>query len=175
MKRHLLVLRRPEQLQRLQVGDAAADGGRRVGDQRVVLQHGGLGEPAARSNELPLAQRDLATPFSGLSVAVYARDLDGLLQRERRDFLLIAGLVGAGLVFSLVAAFATVRAIADEVIVMLQGKIVEKGPKDDMFTPPHHEYTDLLLSSVPEMDPNWLDELMERRAKEGVMQSTSIS
>ena len=70
---------------------------------------------------------------------------------------------------------ATVRAISDEVIVMLQGKIVEKGPKDEMFTPPHHEYTDLLLSSVPEMDPNWLDELMERRAKEGVMQSTSTS
>ena len=70
---------------------------------------------------------------------------------------------------------ATVRAISDEVIVMLQGKIVEQGPKDEMFTPPHHEYTDLLLSSVPEMDPNWLDELMERRAKEGVMQSTSSS
>jgi peptide/nickel transport system ATP-binding protein len=70
---------------------------------------------------------------------------------------------------------ATVRAIADEVIVMLQGKIVEKGPKEEMFTPPHHEYTDLLLSSVPEMDPNWLDELMERRARGGVMQSTSTS
>ena len=70
---------------------------------------------------------------------------------------------------------ATVRAIADEVIVMLQGKIVEQGPKDEMFTPPHHEYTDLLLSSVPEMDPNWLDELMERRAQQGVMQSTSTS
>jgi peptide/nickel transport system ATP-binding protein len=70
---------------------------------------------------------------------------------------------------------ATVRAIADEVIVMLQGKIVEKGPKDEMFTPPHHEYTDLLLSSVPEMDPNWLDELMERRAQKGTIQSTSTS
>jgi peptide/nickel transport system ATP-binding protein len=70
---------------------------------------------------------------------------------------------------------ATVRAIADEVIVMLQGKIVEHGPKEEMFTPPHHEYTDLLLSSVPEMDPNWLDELMERRVREGVMRSTSSS
>ena len=70
---------------------------------------------------------------------------------------------------------ATVRAIADEVIVMLQGRIVEHGPKDDMFTPPHHEYTDLLLSSIPEMDPNWLDQLMERRAREGVMTSGSSS
>jgi peptide/nickel transport system ATP-binding protein len=70
---------------------------------------------------------------------------------------------------------ATVRAIADEVVVMLQGRIVEQGPCAEMFTPPHHEYTDLLLSSVPEMDPNWLDELMERRQKEGVMASTSTS
>ncbi|MGI9419126.1 MAG: ABC transporter ATP-binding protein [Geminicoccaceae bacterium] len=60
---------------------------------------------------------------------------------------------------------ATVRAIADEVIVMYQGEIVEQGEKDAMFTPPHHEYTDLLLSSVPEMDPDWLDELLAERAK----------
>jgi peptide/nickel transport system ATP-binding protein len=70
---------------------------------------------------------------------------------------------------------ATVRAIADEVVVMLQGQIVEQGPTEAMFTPPHHEYTDLLLSSVPEMDPRWLDNLMERRRVKGVTESTSIS
>jgi peptide/nickel transport system ATP-binding protein len=70
---------------------------------------------------------------------------------------------------------ATVRAISDEVIVMLQGRIVEHGPCAEMFKPPHHEYTDLLLSSVPEMDPNWLDGLMEKRRTEGVMESTSTS
>jgi len=70
---------------------------------------------------------------------------------------------------------ATVRAISDEVIVMLQGRIVEHGPCAEMFTPPHHEYTDLLLSSVPEMDPNWLDGLMEKRRTEGVMESASTS
>jgi peptide/nickel transport system ATP-binding protein len=70
---------------------------------------------------------------------------------------------------------ATVRAIADEVVVMLQGRIVEQGPCEEMFTPPHHEYTDLLLSSVPEMDPTWLDKLMERRRAEGAMASTSTS
>jgi peptide/nickel transport system ATP-binding protein len=70
---------------------------------------------------------------------------------------------------------ATVRAVSDEVVVMLQGRIVEQGPCAEMFTPPHHEYTDLLLSSVPEMDPNWLDGLMERRRAEGVMESASTS
>ena len=58
---------------------------------------------------------------------------------------------------------ATVRSIADEVVVMQYGKVVEQGPKDVMFTPPHHEYTDLLLSSVPEMDPDWLTTLLEER------------
>jgi len=61
---------------------------------------------------------------------------------------------------------ATVKAISDEIVVMLQGRIVEQGIKKEILTPPHHEYTDLLLSSVPEMDPDWLDNLLaDRKAK----------
>ena len=59
---------------------------------------------------------------------------------------------------------ATVRAISDEIVVMLEGKVVEQGMKDEIFSPPHPEYTELLLSSVPEMDPNWLTELLKKRA-----------
>ncbi len=62
---------------------------------------------------------------------------------------------------------ATVRSIADEVVVMQYGKVVEQGPKDEMFSPPHHDYTELLLSSVPQMDPDWLDNLLEERKTEG--------
>ncbi|MEM7710237.1 MAG: ABC transporter ATP-binding protein [Pseudomonadota bacterium] len=58
---------------------------------------------------------------------------------------------------------ATVRAIADEVVVMQKGRVVEQGPKPEMFTPPHHPYTDLLLASVPEMDPDWLSRMLEDR------------
>jgi len=68
---------------------------------------------------------------------------------------------------------ATVRAISDEVVVMQQGKVIEQGPKDDMFTPPHHPYTDLLLSSVPEMDPNWLTTLLEERGVDNVGDAAS--
>jgi peptide/nickel transport system ATP-binding protein len=57
----------------------------------------------------------------------------------------------------------TVKAISDEIVVMLQGRIVEQGVKQEILTPPHHEYTDLLLSSVPEMDPDWLDNLLAER------------
>ena len=58
---------------------------------------------------------------------------------------------------------ATVRSIADEVVVMQAGRIVEQGPKDQIFSPPHHPYTELLLSSVPEMDPDWLDNVLAER------------
>ncbi|MEM7223212.1 MAG: ABC transporter ATP-binding protein [Pseudomonadota bacterium] len=58
---------------------------------------------------------------------------------------------------------ATVKAIADEIVVMLLGEIVEQGPKDKVLAPPHHDYTELLLSSVPEMDPDWLDNILEHR------------
>lgn len=63
---------------------------------------------------------------------------------------------------------ATVRAISDEVVVMKDGVVVEQGPKLDMFQPPHHPYTDLLLSSVPEMDPDWLSNLLESRGVDNI-------
>ncbi|RBI87138.1 ABC transporter [Rhodosalinus halophilus] len=58
---------------------------------------------------------------------------------------------------------ATVEAIADEIVVMYQGRVVEQGLKDRILSPPHPDYTELLLSSVPEMDPDWLTHLMEER------------
>ncbi|MDF1871155.1 ABC transporter ATP-binding protein [Vannielia sp.] len=70
---------------------------------------------------------------------------------------------------------ATVRSIADEVVVMQHGKVVEQGPKDEMFTPPHHPYTDLLLSSVPEMDPNWLTSLLEERGVDNIGEAAEVS
>ena len=63
---------------------------------------------------------------------------------------------------------ATVKAIADEVVVMKNGKVIEQGGKAEMFTPPHHAYTDLLLSSVPEMDTDWLTNLLEERGVDNI-------
>jgi peptide/nickel transport system ATP-binding protein len=57
----------------------------------------------------------------------------------------------------------TVNAIADQVVVMNQGEVVEQGLKTEVFQPPHPEYTELLLSSVPEMDPDWLTNLIDKR------------
>ncbi len=60
---------------------------------------------------------------------------------------------------------ATVKAIADEVVVMKEGHVVEQGPKAAVFAPPHDPYTELLLSSVPEMDPDWLTDLLQARGE----------
>lgn len=59
---------------------------------------------------------------------------------------------------------ATVRAIADEIVVMHRGKVVQQGPKSRVLSPPYPAYTELLLSSVPEMDPDWLTRLLQKRA-----------
>jgi peptide/nickel transport system ATP-binding protein len=57
-----------------------------------------------------------------------------------------------------------VRAIADRVVVLNKGRVVDQGAKADVLSPPFQDYTRLLLESVPEMTPNWLDRLVERRA-----------
>ena len=57
----------------------------------------------------------------------------------------------------------TVKRIANKVVVMLKGRLVASGETSEVFSPPLHPYTDLLLSSVPEMRPEWLDEVLVRR------------
>jgi len=58
---------------------------------------------------------------------------------------------------------AVVTAISDEIVVMFQGGVVEQGLKSEILQPPHPDYTQLLLSSVPEMDPDWLDGVVAAR------------
>ena len=70
---------------------------------------------------------------------------------------------------------ATVRAIADHIVVMYQGQVIEQGLKEQILTPPHAPYTELLLSSVPEMDPYWLDVLVERRRRGELPTSASLA
>jgi ABC-type oligopeptide transport system ATPase subunit len=89
-----------------------------------------------------------ATRSHPRSTSLVAEGILKLLDRLQKEFNLAYMFITHDL--------ATVRSIADEVVVMKEGKVVEKGPKDEMFQPPHDPYTDLLLSSVPEMDPDWL-------------------
>ena len=61
---------------------------------------------------------------------------------------------------------ATVRAIADNIAVMYRGRVVRYGPKSEVLAPPFDDYTDLLLSSVPEMKLGWLEEVIAHRKME---------
>ena len=86
-----------------------------------------------------------------------AEDILQLLQRLQAN-------LGVSYLF-ITHDLATVKAIADEIVVMYQGRIVEQGDRDDILAPPHHDYTALLLSSVPEMDPDWLDGVLANRRR----------
>jgi peptide/nickel transport system ATP-binding protein len=61
---------------------------------------------------------------------------------------------------------ATVRAISDTIAVMYQGKVQRYGGKTKVLSPPFDDYTDLLLSSVPEMRLGWLEEVIANRKME---------
>jgi peptide/nickel transport system ATP-binding protein len=61
---------------------------------------------------------------------------------------------------------ATVKAIADKIAVMFKGQVVRYGQKSDVLTPPFDDYTDLLLSSVPEMKLGWLEDVIQSRKME---------
>jgi peptide/nickel transport system ATP-binding protein len=47
---------------------------------------------------------------------------------------------------------AVVRSLANQVGVMYQGELVEMGSVEEVYTPPYHPYTHVLLSSVPSLD-----------------------
>ena len=58
---------------------------------------------------------------------------------------------------------ATVKSIADSIAVMYRGEVVRYGPKSQVLEPPFDAYTDLLLSSVPEMEMGWLEKAIKGR------------
>lgn len=61
---------------------------------------------------------------------------------------------------------ATVKSIADSIAVMYRGEVVRYGPKSEVLKPPFDAYTDLLLSSVPEMEMGWLEKAIKNRRME---------
>ncbi len=89
--------------------------------------------------------------------------LDQIVQEEILRLLLrLQRELGVSYLF-ITHDIATVRAISDEIVVMFQGTVVQQGPKGRVLSPPHPPYTELLLSSVPDMDPDWLTNMLTRR------------
>ncbi len=61
---------------------------------------------------------------------------------------------------------ATVKSIANSIAVMYRGEVVRYGPKSKVINPPFDAYTELLLSSVPEMELGWLEKAIKTRRME---------
>jgi peptide/nickel transport system ATP-binding protein len=45
-----------------------------------------------------------------------------------------------------------VRYLSDRIAVLYLGRLMELGPAETVFEPPHHPYTEALLSAVPTID-----------------------
>ena len=69
-----------------------------------------------------------------------------------------------GLTYIFVAHdLSVIRHIADRVLVMRHGRIVEQGPVENVFSAPKEDYTKLLLSAIPSPDPDIRLRLEDRR------------
>jgi peptide/nickel transport system ATP-binding protein len=82
-------------------------------------------------------------PVSALDVSVQAAVVTLLLDIQRHS--------GTTMVF-ISHDLALVRHIADRVAVMYLGKVMEQGTVEEIFAPPHHPYTEALLSAVSSLD-----------------------
>jgi microcin C transport system ATP-binding protein len=137
---HQVGIRNPEE--RLNAYPHQLSGGQR---QRVMIA-------MALANEPDLLIAD--EPTTALDVTVQAQILD-LLARLKADTSMAMLFITHDL--------GIVRRIAHRTAVMLRGEIVAQGPTAQIFNPPFHPYTERLISSVPEMRTEWLDEVLAKR------------
>jgi peptide/nickel transport system ATP-binding protein len=103
--------------------------------QRVAIARAFAGRP-----EVLIADE----PTSALDVSVQAAIVNLLLGIQADG--------GTTMVF-ISHDLGLVRYIADHVVVMYLGRVMEVGPTAALYEPPFHPYTEALLSAVPSIDP----------------------
>jgi len=103
--------------------------------QRIGIARAFAGNPAMVIADEPISALDV-------SVAAAVTELLMDIQRENQTTLLFIS-----------HDLSAVRYLADRVVVMYLGKLMERGTTDEVFSPPYHPYTEALLSAVPIADP----------------------
>ena len=102
--------------------------------QRVGIARAFAGNPAVVIADEPVSALDV-------SVQAAVTELLMDIQRENRTTLLFIS-----------HDLSVVRYLADRIVVMYLGQIMEQGTTDEIFSPPYHPYTEALLSAVPIAD-----------------------
>jgi glutathione transport system ATP-binding protein/oligopeptide transport system ATP-binding protein len=115
-----------------------------------------IGRAIATKPELVIADE----PVSALDVTIQAQILDLILSLVKKHNLTM---------LFISHDLSVVRYIADQTAVMHQGKLVEIGNTEDLFTAPQHDYTKKLLSAIPVADPT-----RERARQAGLLINKAI-
>ncbi len=102
--------------------------------QRVGIARAFAGNPAVVIADEPVSALDV-------SVQAAVTELLMDIQHEHRTTLLFIS-----------HDLSVVRYLADRIVVMYLGQIMEQGTTDEIFSPPYHPYTEALLSAVPIAD-----------------------
>jgi peptide/nickel transport system ATP-binding protein len=102
--------------------------------QRVGIARAFAGNPAVVIADEPVSALDV-------SVQAAVTELLMDIQRDNRTTLLFIS-----------HDLSVVRYLADRIVVMYLGQIMEQGTTDEIFAPPYHPYTEALLSAVPIAD-----------------------
>ncbi len=103
--------------------------------QRVGIARAFAGNPSMVIADEPVSALDV-------SVAAAVTELLTDIQREHKTTLLFIS-----------HDLSVVRYLADRIVVMYLGQIMERGTTEEIFSPPYHPYTEALLSAVPIADP----------------------
>jgi len=126
---------------------------------RELLAAAGVPEPELRARQLPgelsggLRQRALIAAALALDPEILIADepttaLDVTVQAE--ILALLEDNLSAGRAIILISHdLAVVERLADHVLVMREGRVVEQGPTHEVLTRPQHPYTQRLIAAVP--------------------------
>jgi peptide/nickel transport system ATP-binding protein len=109
--------------------------------QRVAIARAFAGDPRIVVCDEPTSALDVSVQAAILNLLV------DLQSRQQVSYVFISHDLGV------------VRYLSDRIAVLYLGRLMEIGPSEDVFSGPHHPYTEALLSAIPTMDGRRADRI----------------